>query len=98
MILGYNVNEGFMALADAHKNNKYAKFDQDLASRIPQSIALNDNDPKIVELTEDIRRFYFDGQTLTEKMKAPVAKFLGDYHFIIDIHLLAETYARQQHK
>lgn len=98
MILGYNSNEGFMPLADCHKNKKYQLFDRDLACRIPRSIALSVDDPRNAELAEEIRQFYFGGQTISDKMKASMAQFLCDYHFTIELHLLAEVYARRQHK
>lgn len=98
MILGYNSNEGLMPLADCHKNSKYQLFDQDLACRIPRSIALAVDDPRNAELADEIRQFYFGGQKITDQMKASVAHLLGDFHFVIELHLLAEIYARRQHK
>lgn len=98
MILGYNSNEGFMPLADCHKNKKYELYEKDLACRIPRSIALAVDDPKNAELTQEIRQFYFGGQTISDKMKASMAHFLCDFHFTIELHLLAEIYARRQHK
>lgn len=98
MIFGYNSNEGFMQLADCHKNKKYELYDKDLACRIPRSIDLDVNDPKCFELADEIRDYYFSGQTISDKMKGALAHFFGDYHFIIDLQLLAEIYARRQHK
>lgn len=87
-----------MPLADCHKNSKYQLFDQDLACRIPRSIALAVDDPRNAELADEIRQFYFGGQKITDQMKASVAHLLGDFHFVIELHLLAEIYARRQHK
>lgn len=98
MILGYNSNEGLMPLADCHKNKKYELYDRDLASRIPRSIALDVDDPRNAELAEEIRKFYFEGQKISNKMKFPMAQLLGDFHFVIELHLVAEIYARCQRK
>lgn len=87
-----------MFFADCHKHNKYSKYDKDLACRIPKSIALDDDDPKTLELADEMRQFYFNGQTITDKMKLQMSNLLGDYEFILELQLLTEIYARRQLK
>lgn len=98
MIIGHNSLEGLVVLNDVHKRNKYESTDKTLDRFIPRTIDLPIEDPKCAEFAQEIREFYFSGRNVSEETKVELTNLAGDYHFNMEIQLLAEAYARHQHK
>lgn len=98
MMVGYNSIEGLVGLIDCHKNEKYQLIDKDLARYIPKTIDLALTDPKCADFADEIREFYFSGRNVSDQTMVELTNLLGDYHFNMETQLLAESYARRQHK
>lgn len=96
MILGYNNGEGLTMLADAYK--KLDVYEKDLARMIPKSINLQPDDPKCLEVAEEMRQFYFNGERISTGNLSGMCKLQGDYHFVLGCHLAAELNARYEEK
>lgn len=98
VMIGYNSEEGIITLADIYK--KLAVYDKDLAKMIPRSLNVPNESPGLEsqKLAELIRKFYFDGQTISDKLLREMSKLQTDYHFAIGAHLYAEIHSRRQPK
>lgn len=98
MIIGYNKIEGLVGSVECHKNKRYKIIDKDLRRYIPKTINLDYEDPKCIEFADEIRRFYFSGQAVSDRMKVGLTNLCSDYHFNMELQFVAEMYARYQHK
>lgn len=99
IMTGYNSAEGIITLLDIYK--KLDLYDKDLGRMIPRSLNVPNCSPSEVEsqkLAELIRKFYFDGQTISDKVLGEMSKLQTDYHFAIGAHLYAEIHSRRQPK
>lgn len=99
VMMGYNSEEGIITLADIYK--KFNLYEEDLAKMIPRSLNVpneSGSERESQKLAELIRNFYFNGQTLSEKMLNEMSKLQTDYHFAIGAHFAAEMHSRRQPK
>lgn len=83
-------------LADAYK--KLDIYDKDLARMIPKSLNLKTDDPKCLEVANEMRQFYFQGKNVSKDNMSAMAKLQTDYHFALGCHLAAELHARHEEK
>ncbi len=99
VMIGYNSAEGIVTLPDIYK--KMDAYENDLARMIPRSLNVPNELPTGMEaqkLAEEIRKLYFDGQAISEKLLSEISNLTTDYHFGIGAHLYAETHSRRQPK
>lgn len=79
-------------LSDSYK--KLDTFDRDLARMIPRSVNIEPHDPKSLQIADEMRQLYFNGQKISMENLAGMGKLQTDYHFVIGTHLAAELHAR----
>lgn len=99
VMVGYNSDEGIITLLDIYK--KLDVYEKDLAKMIPRSLNVpNDSSSEIEaqQLAETIRKFYFDGQTISDKLLSEMSQLQTDYHFALGAHLYAEMHSKRQPK
>lgn len=94
MMIGYNCSEGIITLPDAVR--KLPMYEKDLARMIPRSVDLKTDDPRCLQVADDIRQFYFDGSQVVESSLAEMVKLQTDYHFALGAQLAAELHARYE--
>lgn len=99
VMMGYNSEEGIITLYDIYK--KFNLYDKDIAKMIPRSLNIpneSPSEPESLKLGDAIRKFYFNGQKLSDKLLTEMSKLQTDYHFAIGSHLYAEMHSRRQPK
>ncbi|XP_037041278.1 esterase E4 isoform X1 [Bradysia coprophila] len=96
VMIGYNSAEGIITLLDIYK--KFDAYDKDIGRMIPRSLNVpNDSSsqPESLKLAELIRKFYFDGQTISKELLSEMSDLQTDYHFAIGAQLYAEMHCRR---
>lgn len=73
-------------------------INKDLARLIPRSINVHPNDPKCLELADEIRKNYFKNKEINNDMLPELNNLNTDYHFGIGSQIAAEIHSRKQHK
>lgn len=99
VMIGYNSAEGIITLFDIHR--KLDAYDKDLGRMIPRSLNVSNetsSELESQELAASIRKFYFDGQRISDQVLSEMANLQTDYHFAVGAHLYAEMHSRRQSK
>lgn len=98
-MVGYNSAEGIGAVSGKYK--RLHVYERDLCRMIPRSLDVRNELPtdwECQKLAEEIRKFYFNGQTITKKLLSEMVRLQGDYHFAIRANLYAEILSRKHQK
>lgn len=96
IMMGYNSNEGLLMLSAILKGHKLKEFNDDLARLVPKSLNLEPEDPRCVQVADEIRDFYFSGADICAENFIEFDQLLSDYHFVLGKHLTAEVHAKYQ--
>lgn len=99
IMLGYNSGEGISTFLGSYK--KLHLYDTDLARMIPRSLNVPNyvgNEVEAKDVAESIRKFYFDGQKISNKLLNEIAELQSDYHYSMCTHLTAEVVSRMHPK
>ncbi|XP_064541396.1 esterase B1 [Drosophila montana] len=94
LLMGYNSGEGIAMVANARR--KLELYDEDLARVVPRNLVENPKAPEAFEAAEDIRQFYFNGQSVAPERLDNLVDLFTDYHFNIDMQHAAEIHANCQ--
>ncbi|XP_037028692.1 esterase E4-like [Bradysia coprophila] len=94
VMIGYNSAEGIGVLSSKYESLHV--YERDLSRIIPRSLSESPTEWESQKLAAEIRKFYFDGQPITEKLLNEMVKLQGDYHFAISSNLFAEIHFRKQ--
>lgn len=96
IMMGYTSKEGITMLLKAA--TKLDEINKDLARYIPKSIDIEPNDPRCLDIANEMRKFYFNGKEINKNALDELTNLLTDYHFAIDCNVAVELHARKQHK
>lgn len=83
-------------LSDTYK--KLHVIDQDLARMIPRYVNLEPNDPRCLQVADEMRQLYFTDNKISMENLSEMGKLQTDYHFAIGTHMAAELHARNEEK
>ncbi|XP_034652469.1 esterase B1 [Drosophila subobscura] len=94
MIMGYNSAEGLAMISRAKL--KLEDYEEDLARTVPRDLVPDPQAPEAQQAAADIRKFYFNGQTLTMQHLNSMVDLFSDYHFSMDMQRAAEIHVNSQ--
>uniref|UniRef100_V5G2A7 Carboxylic ester hydrolase n=1 Tax=Anoplophora glabripennis TaxID=217634 RepID=V5G2A7_ANOGL len=84
MIIGYNTAEG-MLIELIRRTKSYGELPKNLEGEVPWDLKVPPTSGKTKEIAEKIRKYYYDGEDVTDENVLKTYKLVGDIQFLYGI-------------